>query len=103
MSWHQAVASKLRELRFICSFSPDSSGCRAFISSNYSQVKQAAPQFPFIVRECENAIPMAIARYDFGVERKVPLDNLPEAEVAKAVQELVEQADSINTHRFLSH
>lgn len=102
MSWQAKAVSKLRELRFICcQVSSHSSGVRDFISNNYSSVKQAGPRFPFIVRECENAIPLIIARYDFGVEKKVVAEGLSEVEVTKAVEELVAQADSINSHRFI--
>ncbi|CAG9317269.1 unnamed protein product [Blepharisma stoltei] len=103
MSWQTKIASKLREIRFICcQASGHSAGVRSFINTNYQSVKDAAPRFPFIVRECENAIPLIIARYDFGVERKVVAENLSEAEVKQAVEDLISQADSINSHRFLN-
>ena len=56
----------------------------------------AAPQLPFIVRECANAEPTVMARYDFGVEKRIYLNSLSEEEVDSAVAELVNQADSIN-------
>ena len=37
-----------------------------------------------------------MARYDFGVERRVWLNGLTEAEVDGAVAELVTQADDVN-------
>ena len=53
-------------------------------------------QFPFIVRECLNAQPTVMARYDFGVEKRVYVPNLDEKEIDKVVQELVEQAKAVN-------
>jgi hypothetical protein len=44
-----------------------------------------------------------MARYNFGVERRLYLNNATESEVNEAVNELVEQADAINTaaaHQF---
>lgn len=100
MSWHRALASKIRELRLVCcQTSPHSEGVRAFISKNYTQVKAQAPEFPFIVRECENAIPLVVARYDFGVEKKVCVEGFSEKDVNQAVEDLIKQADSINSHR----
>ena len=37
-----------------------------------------------------------MARYDFGVERRIYLHDLTEKEVDEAVAELVSQADEIN-------
>ena len=64
--------------------------------NNYAQVKAESPETPFIVRECTNAQPAVMARYDFGVERRVYVHGLEEQEVAQAVQELVAQAAEIN-------
>ena len=54
---------------------------RAFVNSNYAEIKATDPKLPFIVRECEGAQPCVTARYDFGVERKVYLHNCNSAEV----------------------
>ena len=37
-----------------------------------------------------------MARYEFGVERRLYLNDLTEAEVDSAVEELVNQASSVN-------
>ena len=71
--------------------------CRAFVNSNYAQIKAADPKFPFIVRECEGAQPCVTARYDYGVERKVYVHDCNSAEVGQALDELVEQASKINS------
>merc|ERR1719183_3474275 len=87
----------IRELRFVlCNSSAHSNGVRSFIMNNYEDVKGANPDMPFIVRECTNAQPTVMARYNFGVERRLYLNNASESEVNEAVNELVEQADAIN-------
>jgi NADH dehydrogenase (ubiquinone) 1 alpha subcomplex subunit 2 len=102
MSWHKVIASKIRELRLVCcQNSSHSDGVRNFISKNYFAVKEQAPHFPFIVRECENAIPLLTVRYDFGVEKKICIEGFSEQDVNKAVEELLNQADTVNSHRSL--
>lgn len=76
---------------------------RSFILNNYESVKVENPELPFIVRECTNAEPTVMARYNFGVERRLYLNNATESEVNEAFNELVEQADAINSaaaHQF---
>ena len=59
-------------------------------------MKAANPNMPIIVRECTNAMPTVMARYNFGVEKRLYLTNCSEVECEHAVQELVEQAEEIN-------
>ena len=80
----------------MCQQSAASQGIRSFVLNNYSSVKAANPDFPFIVREAKGAQPCIMARYDFGVERRVYVHNASEAEVSQTIDELVDQADSIN-------
>jgi len=54
------------------------------------------PTLPFIVRECYGAQPNVMARYDYGVERRIYLNNLSQQEVDQAVEVLVTQADDVN-------
>mmetsp|Transcript_12698 Transcript_12698/g.21383 ORF Transcript_12698/g.21383 Transcript_12698/m.21383 type:complete len:101 (-) Transcript_12698:78-380(-) len=98
MSYRAQLSKSIRELRFVmCQQSPASAGARQFIKQNYSDLKQLNPNFPLIVRECQGAQPNVMARYDFGVERRVYLNGLTEAEVDKAVGELVDQAAEVNS------
>jgi len=100
MSWQANLALKLRELRLVfCQSSASSQGLKTFVRTHYLQTKAANPAFPFIVRECRNAIPTIIARYDFGVEKKVVAEGWTQQQVEEAVQELVSQADSVNSYR----
>lgn len=76
----------VKELRFImCQKSATSSGVRSYCLNNYAQVKAANPEFPFIVREAQGAQACVTARYEFGVERRIYLQNATEAEVSQTV------------------
>jgi len=76
MSWTSALGKNLKELRFIfCQSSSRSQGMRYkissisinnfrdFVAKNYFPVKEKNPYFPFLVRECEEADPIIVARY----------------------------------------
>jgi NADH dehydrogenase (ubiquinone) 1 alpha subcomplex subunit 2 len=60
------------------------------VLNNYEDIKSKNPETPFIVRECKNAQPTVMARYDYGVERRVYVQNLEEKDVDQVVQELVQ-------------
>ncbi len=82
MSWKTQIAKNVRELRFVlCQTSAHSQGIRQYISNNYVDIKSQAPETPFIVRECQNAMPTIMARYDYGVEKRVYVENLTEEEI----------------------
>ena len=51
------------------------------MTNNYLDVKSEFPNFQFIVRECEGADALVIARYRYGVERKEYLTGLSEDEI----------------------
>ena len=66
------LSKGVRELRFImCQQSATSNGVRQYVLNNYNSIKASNPNFPFIVREAEGAQACVMARYDFGVERRV--------------------------------
>lgn len=44
-----------------------------------------------------NAQPTVMARYDFGVEKRVYVPNLDEQTIDQVVKELVEQAKEVNS------
>ncbi len=56
----------------------------------------ANPDLPFIVREAKGAQACVMARYEYGVERRVYLQNASEAEVALTVEQLVNDAKEVN-------
>ena len=63
---------------------------RNYIQKNYQQIKELNPELPFIVRECKNAQPTIMARYDFGIEKRMYVNNLQENEIDEVVRELVQ-------------
>ena len=85
------VKRGVKELRFVlCHTNVASNGARDYIVNNYEAFKGANPDLPFIVRECTNAQPTVMARYEFGVERRLYLNDASEEVVAQAVSELCE-------------
>ncbi|CAG8716734.1 16246_t:CDS:2, partial [Acaulospora colombiana] len=59
-----------------------------FIANNYSSIKSANPHFPILVREASGVEARFFARYDFGKEKKVVLNNLSAKEVESKLEEL---------------
>uniref|UniRef100_A0A803JSS8 NADH dehydrogenase [ubiquinone] 1 alpha subcomplex subunit 2 n=1 Tax=Xenopus tropicalis TaxID=8364 RepID=A0A803JSS8_XENTR len=77
----RSVGSKLsrnvREIRIhLCQSSAASQGVRDFIEQHYVELKKANPEFPILIRECSGVQPKLWARYDFGKETNVSLNNL---------------------------
>jgi NADH dehydrogenase (ubiquinone) 1 alpha subcomplex subunit 2 len=60
------------------------------VSNNYEDIKSKNPELPFIVRECLNAQPTVMARYEYGVEKRIYVPNLEERDIDQVVQELVQ-------------
>ncbi|NXT71204.1 NDUA2 dehydrogenase, partial [Chaetops frenatus] len=80
----------LRELRIhLCQRSAGSRGVREFIEQHYVTLKKANPNFPILIRECSGIQPKLWARYDFGKEKSIPLNNLTVDQVAKALESVV--------------
>ncbi|KAK2524918.1 NADH dehydrogenase [ubiquinone] 1 alpha subcomplex subunit 2 [Columba livia] len=80
----------LRELRIhLCQRSAGSRGARDFIEQHYVTLKKANPDFPILIRECSGVQPRLWARYEFGKEKSVSLDNLTVDQVAKALEDIV--------------
>ncbi|CAI9619835.1 unnamed protein product [Staurois parvus] len=59
---------------------------RDFIEQNYVELKKANPDFPILIRECSEVQPKLWARYEFGKEVSVSLNNLKAEQVAKALE-----------------
>ncbi|NWS90151.1 NDUA2 dehydrogenase, partial [Catharus fuscescens] len=80
----------LRELRIhLCQRSAGSRGVREFIEQHYVTLKKANPNFPILIRECSGIQPKLWARYEFGKEKSIPLNNLTADEVGKALESVV--------------
>lgn len=81
------LGKNLREVRIhLCQRSPESQGVRDFIEQNYVELKKANPDFPILIRECSEVQPKLWARYEFGKEASVSLNNLKAEQVAKALE-----------------
>ncbi|XP_053319480.1 NADH dehydrogenase [ubiquinone] 1 alpha subcomplex subunit 2 [Spea bombifrons] len=81
------LSKNLKEIRIhLCQKSPGSQGVRDFIEQNYVELKKANPEFPILIRECSGIQPKLWARYAFGREANVPLNNLTADQVAKALE-----------------
>ncbi|XP_067899157.1 NADH dehydrogenase [ubiquinone] 1 alpha subcomplex subunit 2 [Heterodontus francisci] len=84
------LSLNLRELRIhLCQSSAASKGTRDFIEQHYVALKKANPEFPILIRECAGVQSKAWARYEFGKEQNVLLDNLNTEQVAKALESLI--------------
>ncbi|XP_063154725.1 NADH dehydrogenase [ubiquinone] 1 alpha subcomplex subunit 2 [Candoia aspera] len=84
------LAQNLKEIRIhLCQHSAASQGARDFIEQHYVTLKKANPNFPILIRECSNVHPMLWARYAFGLEKNVSLNNLNVEQVAKALENAV--------------
>ncbi|XP_051959697.1 NADH dehydrogenase [ubiquinone] 1 alpha subcomplex subunit 2 [Xyrauchen texanus] len=81
------LSKNLREIRLhLCQTSASSQGARDFIKQHYVTLKKANPEFPVLIRECSGVQPKLWARYGFGKEHSVPLDNMNVEQVAKALE-----------------
>ncbi|CAJ0833245.1 14589_t:CDS:2 [Entrophospora sp. SA101] len=97
MSWRNQLSKSLKELRIhFCQTSPSSKGVREFITNNYLSLKEANPKFPILIREASGIEARFFARYDFGEEKKIALNNLSARDVESKLEELVR-----NKHYFL--
>ncbi|MEQ2234499.1 ndufa2, NADH:ubiquinone oxidoreductase 10.5kD subunit [Ilyodon furcidens] len=63
---------------------------RDFVEQNYVILKKANPDFPILIRECSGVQARLWARYDFGKEKSVSVDNMSAAQVAAALQTLAQ-------------
>ncbi|XP_017582042.1 PREDICTED: NADH dehydrogenase [ubiquinone] 1 alpha subcomplex subunit 2, partial [Corvus brachyrhynchos] len=68
---------------------PASRVVREFIEQHYVTLKKANPNFPILIRECSGVQPKLWARYEFGKEKSIPLNNLTVDEVGKALESVV--------------
>ncbi|XP_007900150.1 NADH dehydrogenase [ubiquinone] 1 alpha subcomplex subunit 2 [Callorhinchus milii] len=84
------LSGNLREVRLhLCQRSAASQGVREFVEQHYVTLKKANLEFPILIRECAEVQPKLWARYDFGREQSIPLDNLNSEQVAKALETLI--------------
>ncbi|XP_003702993.1 NADH dehydrogenase (ubiquinone) B8 subunit [Megachile rotundata] len=83
------IGPHLKELRILlCQTSKSSQGVRDFISAQYVPLKKQNPNLPVLIRECSSTEPFLYARYEYGKEQCVSLQNLNPAEILKRIEEL---------------
>ena len=63
--------------------------CSTFFHKNYEELKMLNPLTPFVYREAEEMEPFVYARFDWGVEKKVPVPNKSDKEVLLVLKDLV--------------
>ncbi|XP_055035796.2 NADH dehydrogenase [ubiquinone] 1 alpha subcomplex subunit 2 [Misgurnus anguillicaudatus] len=84
------LSKNLREIRLhICQTSAASQGARDFIEQHYVPLKKSNPDFPILIRECSGVQPKLWARYGFGKEHSVSLDNMNVDQVGKTLETLI--------------
>jgi len=85
----------LKEIRIhLCQKSPTSKGVREFIEQQYVGVKQSNPKFPILVRECSGVQPRMWARYDYGRETSVSLENFTGKQVMDTLRSLAQRTSA---------
>ncbi|XP_030010156.1 NADH dehydrogenase [ubiquinone] 1 alpha subcomplex subunit 2 [Sphaeramia orbicularis] len=86
-----SLGRNLREIRIhLCQSSAASQGARDFVEQHYVALKRSNPEFPILIRECSGVQSKLWARYDFGKECSVTVDNMSADQVANALQTLVQ-------------
>ncbi|XP_038156640.1 NADH dehydrogenase [ubiquinone] 1 alpha subcomplex subunit 2 [Cyprinodon tularosa] len=86
-----SLARNLREIRIhLCQNSAASRGARDFVEQNYVTLKKTNPDFPILIRECSGVQARLWARYDFGKEKSVSVENMSADQVAAALQNLAQ-------------
>uniref|UniRef100_A0A3Q4NBP8 NADH dehydrogenase [ubiquinone] 1 alpha subcomplex subunit 2 n=1 Tax=Neolamprologus brichardi TaxID=32507 RepID=A0A3Q4NBP8_NEOBR len=75
-----AGSVKLRQVRLLLEF----------VEQNYVTLKRSNPEFPILIRECSGVQARLWARYDFGKETSVSVENMSADQVAKALQTLAQ-------------
>jgi len=83
----------VKELRLhLCQKSATSEGARQFVEKFYVNLKKQNPTTPILIRECSNINPTLWTRYEFGVEKQIPLTGLNADQVLSAVENLTTKA-----------
>ncbi|XP_068187900.1 NADH dehydrogenase [ubiquinone] 1 alpha subcomplex subunit 2 [Antennarius striatus] len=84
------LGKNLREIRIhLCQTSAASKGTRDFVEQHYVNMKKSNPDFPILIRECSGVQARVWARYEFGKESSLSVDNMSADQVANALQTLV--------------
>ncbi len=96
--WKSLINKNVKELRFIlCQSSPSSIGLRKWLNNNYVDIKKSNPDTLLLIRECHNVEPNILARYEYGVEKKIFCEYATQEEVEEILSKLVTESEKINT------
>jgi len=97
--WKSLLNKNVKELRFIlCQTNTKSIGLRNWINQNFVDIKIKNPDTLLLIRECKDADPMILARYDYGAEKKVICEFATQDEVESIVSQMVLEAEKINSN-----
>ena len=100
MSRALRFAPVVKELRLhLCQKSATSEGARQFIEKFYVNIKKQNPTTPILIRECSNINPILWTRYEYGVEKQIPLTGMSADQVFNAVENLTTKTVPINSNR----
>lgn len=101
MSKALRFAPAVKELRLhLCQKSLTSAGVRQFIEKFYVNLKQDNPTTPILIRECSNINPTLWTRYEYGVEKQIPLTGMNADQVFTAVENLTTKTIPNTAHRL---
>ncbi|CAF2380781.1 unnamed protein product [Rotaria sp. Silwood2] len=94
-------APAVKELRLhLCQKSPTSEGTRQFIEKFYVNLKQQNPSTPILIRECSNINPTLWTRYEYGIEKQIPLTGMNAEQVFNAIENLTTKTIPISSNRL---
>lgn len=69
MSWKAGLSRYLPAMRFFaCPQSPSSNGVRNWYLKNYDEIKHLNPNFPFLMRTTDNAMPAVTTELEWTVD-----------------------------------
>jgi len=91
------LGNGVQEIRFAFSqTAPASNSLRQFVANTYPQLKSLSPSFPVLVRESANSRARITARYDFGVEQSVEVEESSSpADIEKSFVQLIKRAEGM--------
>ncbi|KAG8897919.1 hypothetical protein FRC01_011111 [Tulasnella sp. 417] len=90
MSAIKKLSPAIKELRFLmCQTGQASAGARQFIQTAYPYLKKHNPDVPVLIREATGTPARAFARFEYGVEKHIELDNLSSTDVQTKVTEML--------------
>jgi len=101
MSKALRFAPAVKELRLhLCQKSSTSEGVRKFIEQFYVNLKNQNPTTPILIRECSNINPTLWTRYEYGIEKQIPLTGMNAEQVLNAIENLTSKSTPTSSNRL---